>query len=285
LTENARRRALRFLGAALISTILVGFSLSRLQFNKGLPLPSLESDDIVIPGAGAGPDIGMAANRLFLIAFLIVLGIGAVLVFIRLARGADWKELWSTFISTFLVGMVFLVIIFLSFVTLPKGEEQLVVEPLPMPTPLQTTPLGPVPPLIIWLIVGGILLATALLGLWLLRSKRRIVPSGWEIEIENARQAILAGDDLKNVILRCYQQMGVALERDQQIERAAGMTTGEFERLLTSNGIPQQPVHQLTQLFDRVRYGHWQPKPGDEEKALACLDAILAFSKEARIAV
>jgi hypothetical protein len=100
--------------------------------------------------------------------------------------------------------------------------------------------------------------------------------------MENARQALLSGADLKNVILRSYQQMSLALERDQQIERAAGMTTGEFERLLTSRGIPQQPVHQLTLLFDAVRYGHWQPRPGDEQNALACLDAILAYSKEAR---
>jgi hypothetical protein len=272
------------MGMVLVSTILVGIGLSRLQFTKGLPLPSLERDTVVIPGAAGDPNVGMPVNRLFLAAVLIVLGIAMLIALIRLARGTNWKELFSTFAATFMVGLVFLAIMFLSFVSLPKGEEQLVIEPLPMPTPLQTSPLGPVPPLIIWLVAGAILLSAAMLGIWLLGPKRRIAPSGWEVEIESARQAILAGADLKNVILRCYLQMGLALERDQQIERAAAMTTGEFERLLTSLGIPQPPVHQLTQLFDAVRYGHWQPKPGDEENALACLDAILAYSKEARSA-
>jgi type II secretory pathway pseudopilin PulG len=101
---------------------------------------------------------------MILIAAVIVLGIALLIALIRLARGTNWREVFSTFASTFLVGLVFLAIMFLSFVSLPKTEEPLAVEPLPMPTPLLASPLGPVPPLVIWLVAGGILLTAAFLG-------------------------------------------------------------------------------------------------------------------------
>jgi hypothetical protein len=44
------------------------------------------------------------------------------------------------------------------------------------------------------------------------------------------------------------------------------MTTGEFENLLETAGLPHDPIHQLTQLFDAVRYGNWKPNPADEQK-------------------
>jgi hypothetical protein len=76
--------------------------------------------------------------------------------------------------------------------------------------------------------------------------------------------------------------MSLALQQEQKIEREAFMTTGEFERLLTARGVPGDPVHQLTQLFEAVRYGRWQPNSIDERRALHCLDAILEYSHEAK---
>jgi hypothetical protein len=76
--------------------------------------------------------------------------------------------------------------------------------------------------------------------------------------------------------------MGQALQQEQRIEREAFMTTGEFEVLLSAKGVPRDPVHQLTQLFDAVRYGRRQPASGENQRALQCLDAILAYSSQAR---
>jgi hypothetical protein len=59
------------------------------------------------------------------------------------------------------------------------------------------------------------------------------------------------------------------------------MTTGEFEILLETAGIPHEPIHQLTLLFDAVRYGHWQPNAVDEQKAIQCLEAIMLHSHDA----
>jgi hypothetical protein len=102
------------------------------------------------------------------------------------------------------------------------------------------------------------------------------------LEAEKARQALMTGLDLKDVIVKCYRQMSLALEKEQGIERKDSMTTREFESLLEAAGVPHDPIHQLTQLFEAVRYGNWQPNPMDEQKAIHCLEAIILYSREAK---
>jgi hypothetical protein len=60
------------------------------------------------------------------------------------------------------------------------------------------------------------------------------------------------------------------------------MTTGDFETLLKDAGIPHEPIHQLTGLFDAVRYGNWQPNSVDEQKAIQCMEAIMVHSRNIR---
>jgi hypothetical protein len=102
------------------------------------------------------------------------------------------------------------------------------------------------------------------------------------LEAEKAWQKLKAGLGLQDVIIRCYRQMSLALAQEQGLEREDFMTAGEFEDLLAAAGVPHDPIHQLTQLFEAVRYGHWQPNPIDEQKAIHCLEAIMVYSREAR---
>ena len=102
------------------------------------------------------------------------------------------------------------------------------------------------------------------------------------LEAEKAWQELEAGLGLKGVIVKCYRQMSLALQKEQGIERKDSMTVREFENLLEAAGVPCDPVHQLTQLFETVRYGHWQPNPIDEEKAIHCLEAIVLYAREAK---
>jgi hypothetical protein len=76
--------------------------------------------------------------------------------------------------------------------------------------------------------------------------------------------------------------MSLALAQEQRIERKDFMTTREFEHLLETAGVPYDPIHQLTQLFEAVRYGNWQPNPVDEQKAIQCLQAIMLYCREPR---
>ena len=76
--------------------------------------------------------------------------------------------------------------------------------------------------------------------------------------------------------------MSLALEEGKKLERKEFMTTREFEALLEEEGVPYEPVHQLTRLFEAVRYGNWQPNPTDEQKAINCLEALVLFSHETK---
>ncbi len=279
LTEHAKRRALMFLAIALVSTLLIGTGLTRLRFEPGMPIPSFDNGNVVIPNAGDGPDVGMPASSLFLTVVLISAAIILGIAFYRMVRGVPWRELLRTSTSSLLVVIVILAVLFIAFFMLPKGQVEMAPAPLPVPVPLKTAPLGPIPPLLIWVVGIGLAGAAVAMGVWAYFSRQKARPEAWVLEAQNAREALLAGANLKNVILRCYQQMSLALEAEQQIERQASMTTGEFERLLTAKGVPQGPVHQLTGLFDAVRYGHWQPQPGDEQRAIQYLDAILEYSR------
>jgi hypothetical protein len=165
---------------------------------------------------------------------------------------------------------------------LPKSQGSPPMEiPTPTNTPPVTSPLGPVPTSLLWLVGICLLVCSILLGIWVFKpSKQATTIDLVSLEAEKARQALVTGLDLKDVIIKCYQQMSLALEKDRGLEREDFMTTREFEKLLEAAGIPYDPIHQLTQLFEEVRYGNWKPQLLDEQKAINCLEAIIYYSTE-----
>ena len=138
-----------------------------------------------------------------------------------------------------------------------------------------------------WLVWGAsLLIAMALIGLplglvaylrW--RSRQQASPLGHvkelAIEAQNAIDSLAAGADLKNVVTRCYARMSQVLGEKRGIHRRATMTPREFERRLRRAGLPNQPIHQLTELFERVRYGAKDTGPEEERRALESLRAIV----------
>jgi len=95
------------------------------------------------------------------------------------------------------------------------------------------------------------------------------------LEAQTAIETLQAGDDLRNVILRCYYQM-VQILRDQKgIVRKQTMTPREFEQCLIDSGLPGEPVGQLTQLFEAVRYGAKELGDKADLRAISCLDVIV----------
>jgi Domain of unknown function (DUF4129) len=94
-------------------------------------------------------------------------------------------------------------------------------------------------------------------------------------EAQNAKETLQAGGDLRNVILRCYYQMAQILYDRRGILRKQAMTPREFERSLVELGLPGEPIEQLTQLFEAVRYGAKDLGNKAEIRAITCLDAIV----------
>jgi hypothetical protein len=60
------------------------------------------------------------------------------------------------------------------------------------------------------------------------------------------------------------------------------MTPSEFEQALQGKGLPREPVHQLTHLFEEVRYGARQVGEREERQAIDSLSAIVAACTRAK---
>jgi hypothetical protein len=284
MTGNVKHKTLGFLGLVTLITIIIATSLPQLELRPGMPLPKLEGDQVVIPAVEAEPKEAISVDK-FIIAFAILLAAASVLHMIyRLLRGAKRKDLIALIWPVVITGLILGVFVFM-IMLLPKSESSTVVElPVSTPEPPVTAPLGPAPPLLLWLVGIGLLVTGVLIAVWIFRSpaNRATTIDIVGLEAEKAWQELKAGLGLKDVIIKCYRQMSLALAEEQGIERKESMTAREFENLLEAAGAPHDPVHQLTQLFEAVRYGHWQPNPIDEEKAIHCLESIVLYAREAK---
>ncbi len=135
------------------------------------------------------------------------------------------------------------------------------------PVPLPHIVIGVV--LAILIVVGAVVLIRHI-------TNRSSSPSGL---IRNTMQDALLklheGADLKHIIVRCYYEMGQVLMKERGITRNKDMTPREFESVLCNSGLPNEPLFQLTRLFEEIRYGN---KVSDELKkrdAIRCLTAII----------
>ncbi len=99
---------------------------------------------------------------------------------------------------------------------------------------------------------------------------------------QEALDNLRAGGDLKDAVLRCYYEMSRILVEQRNLKRSRSMTPHEFEALLVADGLPGEPVQQLTHLFEEVRYG--MKKTGEREEwiAVSSLSAIVDACKVAR---
>ncbi len=85
---------------------------------------------------------------------------------------------------------------------------------------------------------------------------------------------IQTGEELNNIIHRCYTDMHKIVRESKGYQREDTMTAREFESLLVKMGFSQAPVQHLTRLFEQIRYGNFTPTTEDENDAVNCLLAI-----------
>jgi hypothetical protein len=103
--------------------------------------------------------------------------------------------------------------------------------------------LGPVPPLLLWIVGLGLLLLGILITVWIVRSSSN-QPSTIDLlgmEAEKAWQDLRLGVDLKDVIIKCYWQMSQVLEKEQGMERKDFMTTGNLNNICVPPGCRMSP--------------------------------------------
>lgn len=283
MTGAIKRKTLLMLGAAIFIIVILAAALPRLEFQPGMPLPSLQHGELVAAPDEEEPYVSISTTKFILVFIGIVLTGATLYSAYQLFRGADWR-LISAFLRYILLISVMIGCLVFLVMLIPNSNISTPAEiPVATPQPVVTSPLGSAPPSLLWLVGAGLLVIGALVVMWAFSPSRQPNPIDLVgLEAEKAHHALTTGGDLKDVIVHCYTQMSLALKQEKGIERKEFMTTGEFETLLKDAGIPHEPIHQLTRLFDAVRYGHWQPNSVDEQKAIQCLEAIMVHSRTIR---
>lgn len=225
------------------------------------------------------------ALRLLLFAVLVL----AVLVALRHPR-LFWRE-WKRTVP--LLAFFLLLALFA-----PRaGDLALLEQPtmspdeLPQPPsdqleaaqPVAVPDASAVPAWLPWAVAA--LSATAVVAVgWRLARRRAPQPTAAD-PIERAAQEALdqiaAGDDWRNAVIACYEQMAATLAQERAITRPLSTTAREFETQLQQRGLPTGPVQRLTRLFEQVRYGRLEPAVRDEREARDCLAEIAAAARRA----
>ena len=281
MAGKEKRNALIIFSLVAVAVIILAISLPVLELQPGMPPPEIENNQVKVTYNSGVYAETIPVNR-FIMILVGLLAAGAFLYsMVRVLRGASWRDIVS-----FLISMVFVVLIIggllLAILALPHSsgpvQSQLVV---PTPQPRVTAPLGPVPPILLWIVGGCLFICCIVIAVWIFRIIRK-KPDASDLiarEAEKARQSILLGVGLKDVIILCYRQMSNVIQEDRGITRKDNMTTLEFEETLVSAGFSLEPVHELTRMFNAARYGDWQPSAVDEGKAIRCFEAITRFAQ------
>ena len=282
MTNDVKRRALVLLFLTVIAAVLIGAALSRLEFHAGIPLPGMGDFQTGLQQKEA-PKISVSILAMIKIAAVVVMILAAIYTAFKYRKNIPWRDILAPAFFTITVSMIALWILFtLQRVSInfdAQAPEILMPEPI-----IEPQPVAPFNTNLTWLVWIGLALGLILIGVRLLfwRREPNRIPDAVQWEAEQAIRALQTGSDVRSVIVRCYRQMSQALQKERGIQLEETMTARDFERLLEARGIPHDPVHQLTQLFEGARYGYRQPGPEEERKALDSLNAILQSGLSAR---
>jgi hypothetical protein len=279
MRQKTKRIGLLLLIGALLSIILLTASLSNLQLQPGIPFQAAgNTDDAREPLSSISPrdTLSMPVLRgVFALFFLILL----IYVPTRLVVFVNIKKLFP-----FILVMIVLFGLVALMPRMVPGESTYApaqsTEVLPLPADSHPiAPIGQPPQALNTILIIAAVLGIALLGFILVRQSLSSTKVEYQLmqEAEDAISALIAGDDFRSVIIRCYVQMTHALQKEQGIERNDHMTAREFEDLLADRGFPANPVHQLTSLFENVRYGQAQINKQDESTAIQSLNEIIHY--------
>lgn len=281
MNDQLKRRALVFLLMVGILTVLIAAGLPQLKLQPGVPLPATTAQSGASP-VPKEPVVTVTVSELFKMILAVVLTLGILYLSYLILRKANWKQILLRFLYFGIltaIGCIFLILLGdINFSTKAGGTPILPAEVAEAGPPLSPVPSGLM--WVVWVVLGVLLfLLVAWLVVWALRW-RRAPANSLALEAERALHALQLNQDFKNVILQCYWQMSQALRIEQGILLKETMTAREFESLAEARGIPHAPVHQLTQLFEIVRYGFRQPGPDEERLAIESLQAIVKYSRE-----
>ncbi|MBI1744270.1 DUF4129 domain-containing protein [Candidatus Acetothermia bacterium] len=271
----------------MLVALAAGFS--QLEFQKGFSLKRPSGQSIPNPPVSPlqAPDSQSSdpAKEIFI---LVMWGLLIVSILATLLWPQNFRQVLQRALSTavWVAAIYFLIARFRQMNSSDNTpgtatSDQPLVDPQEL---LHNANQAHIPP---WLIFFVIVIALSFiaLGIFLMRrywARRR----GDFLEdlaglTERAAHDLRAGGELRNIVLRCYRDMSLLLSKQKKVTIRQAMTAREFEQHLNTLGVRDDHVHQLTRLFEWVRYGRHEANETEEREAIACLEAI---SREYRTA-
>lgn len=284
MDQHTKSIGLRFLMLAFAASLMLAASLSHLQFQSGSPIPGGETSEAA--GQASQPLALLVTSAFPILKGILALVFSALSIYLiaRLITLVEIKNILRLALAAaILLALVYMLpsTTFDQAANITNAPSEITTQPA-FDHPI--TPLGQPPKYLAWIVIGVLALGISLPVFEYVRRWQR--PSEPEDpllqEAQNALNALQSGVDLKDVIMRCYFQMAQAISLEQGIERQEAMTVREFERWLEIKGFPSDPVHLLTSLFEKVRYGTQQSSDRDEKIAVDCLNEIVQFCRNER---
>ncbi len=275
-------------GVAVISLVLLSGALDGLKFAPGIPLPPPEAAP-----AGAPPLLveEVPWEQIMRWVWLFLLGAAGLGLILELLTPYGRQRIFSYLVIVGLViGIVYGGITLwqrlMPAVPHETNEQQLLHDPLddkfaadPVETEELVVPVVEEIPL--WAIFF-VTTAVAAIGVFLLfrfyrawkdRRHRLSTLQDLALQAQIAAEQIEHGADLRDIVIRCYNEMKLIVSGATGVKDAAAITPREFASLLYEAGIKDEHIVKLTALFEEVRYGGKESSVRRTD-ALACLDAL-----------
>ncbi len=285
MANRKRLWAVLFAGAAVAALVLLAAGLPSLELSEGQALPRFRQAAETLYAPSQSTSSELLGNAIMVLFFVGVLLFPISLVYLILSPDARKRVLRSLGLLLWLVALVLLIR------ARPDFFEQLQGAAAGGWSPDEATVaaagFSANPPLwAVWgtaIVVGGLLAAGLVAVAWYVWRQTRPQESSLAqvgLEAQAALDALQAGADLKDTVLRCYFEMGRVLREQRGISREESMTPREFERYLGEAGLHDDQVARLTYLFEDVRYGAKVPGEREEQEAVDCLTAIVKACQE-----
>lgn len=281
MTQSTKFIVLVSLAVTLISLVLLSSSLSNLQLHVGTAFPGGGDSDSTVQPSTSLPPIDSFSNPFLRGIFSLILLILMIYVPARLITLVKLKQIFGLFLT--------IIVLFALIIILPRiapGKPVLLPEEtsnvtIPPSFNYPISPLGEPPQALIWFVIIGFVIGASFLVIKVLKQQMFSAQVQEQLlqEAQNAVNALNAGENLKDVVIRCYLQMTYVLQEEQGMERSNNMTVREFENWLELKGVPRVPVRQLTHLFEKVRYGKMQLSENDEKMGIESLNEIIKYCR------
>jgi hypothetical protein len=285
-----KTRLLIITAAALLAMLALAMGLSQIEFKPGEPANLGESTSA--PGQYSTFVSSSAVEAIIKALYGLTLVATALFIIYMLVNHERRKMLAKTLLRMLpVLALVFMASQYVRACT--RTGAQTTTQPVAVgqatpgaagPTPTFTPNLSPGLILAVSLILALLVAILVMVIIFRLRqaNQRQVTPlMRLADQAQAALDALDAGGDFKNAVLRCYYEMNRILLEEKNLKREKYMTPREFESLLAEKGLPDEPVRQLTRLFEAVRYGAADAGAQEESIARASLGAIIAACRSA----